>query len=81
MSEQVPRWQQLTKYCQKHDQQYMQFLSSCPICVGEMLAGLPRTPLGGLRIPEELIPNKMYGPQEKAASAPRPAKPEQMSMF
>lgn len=77
----VPEWQRLTQYCEKHNQRYMQFLHQCPICAGEMLARLPTTPLCGLAIAEELIPNKMYGHDQQERPAVERREPEQLALF
>ncbi|HBA84938.1 MAG TPA: hypothetical protein DCZ95_12660 [Verrucomicrobia bacterium] len=81
------------KYCEKHKQPFMDFISVCPICRGELLAGLPTTPLGPCGIAEELIPNKcglyLVGPhvnhgelgKVNAIKPERPAKPVQMELF
>lgn len=82
MADNVPEWQQMTNFCVKHNQPYMRFLSTCPVCVGEMLAGLPKTPLGRFEIAEELVPNKMYGPEVADGHKPAPVdRPVQMAMF
>ena len=74
------------KYCAKHNQHYMHFLHTCPICIGEALADLPKVPLGPLRIDEEKIPNKtglyLKRPVDnESASSPPVRPPLQMSLF
>lgn len=83
MSKDVPEWQRLTQYCEKHNQRYMQFLHDCPICAGERLAGLPSTPLGPCRIREELVPNKVYGQHvdDFEPDSGENKKPEQLPLF
>lgn len=77
--------QRVTNYCPKHDQHYMQFLPICPVCRGELLAGLPGVPLGSLRIDEKDIPNKtglFTDSAENPAPAPTiPVSPRQMGLF
>jgi len=73
------------KYCEKHKQPFMDFISVCPICRGELLAGLPTTPLGPCGIAEELIPNKrgLYLVETPAPikAVARPASPVQLELF
>jgi hypothetical protein len=77
----VPAWQELTNYCEKHNQWYMRFLRTCPICVGEALADLPKAPLGPSSIPDEIIPNKtgLYCRDKEDRSMLK--QPEQLSLF
>lgn len=77
-------WQDLSNYCEKQDQRYMRFVPACPICVGEILAKNPKLHINPHPTPPDRIPNKtglFLVDQPSLPSAPKPARPEQMSLF
>ena len=74
-----------TKYCKKHNQRYARYLQTCPVCVGEALADLPKIPLGPCTIDESLIPNKVprYSSDQvyQVKEEEKPARPVQLLLF
>ena len=79
-------WHELSNYCPKHNQRYMRFVKYCPVCMGEVLAKNPRLNIHPPPISPEYIPNKtglftIQGQPPADPVKPRPARPEQLSLF
>ena len=79
-------WHELSNYCGKHNHRYMRFIKYCPICMGEILAKTPRLNIHPPPFPPESIPNKtglftIQGQPPADPVKPRPARPEQLSLF